>query len=391
MSGSTTAAAPSAAAVRAAILSTAQTVIQPVSGGPQTYASPGNASPLIAPIRVRNVGLLKRVMVRVGVTFTTPAGTTLTRTNFGGANLVSNFALTDLNNLSRINTTGWHLHLVNSIKRRRPFSAALSSSALGCSVGYGNVLGAFVDNTPSSIVGAGQTTTLYFVYELPVMYTDTDFRGAIYMGTTQASLSVQATINNVGMFAAAGSDATGAVFSVNAGGGQPTITNVNVSSYQIYFDQLPTGSNGVVALPLADMSSIYQLATQTQSGMLAANDFAIPFVNLRSYLSTIVAYDNGGVMNAGTDVNYFKLSAANLYTYFQMEPWMIAERTRNEIGTDMPAGVYYFPSRNKPISTQRAGNIELYANLSSVTAGATMLVGYEFFATALTLQGSGLQ
>src|SRR5215470_3048282 len=87
-------------------------------------------------IQLRNVGLAKRLIVEFSATITAGATSQQNLTALGLANLVSNVTFIDLGNNTRINSTGWHLHAVSSVKRRRVFVAAYASDTPN---GYGNI------------------------------------------------------------------------------------------------------------------------------------------------------------------------------------------------------------------------------------------------------------
>src|SRR4051812_29032850 len=72
----------------------------------------GSAINQVVNIPVRNVGLIKRFVVEVTCTVAQSAAETLTRTMLGPANIFSNITFTDLSNQTRVNTTGWHMHLL---------------------------------------------------------------------------------------------------------------------------------------------------------------------------------------------------------------------------------------------------------------------------------------
>ena len=54
----------------------------------------------------------------------------------------------------------------------------------------------------------------------------------------------------------------------------------------------------------ASLATAYML-TDASSGLAIANqDNAYSYTNARQFLSTVVAYDNAGTLNIGTDINY---------------------------------------------------------------------------------------
>lgn len=336
-------------------------------------------------ITPNGVGLVRKFYCLVNVTFTVATGTTLTRAPFGPANIMSQITFTDLNNLQRHNTSGKHLCMLNSVKQRSAMGAAFSNDS---PLGFGSNFGGGANICPASITGANQAVTIGVMYEIPVMYQERDFRGAIYLGTTQASAQIGLTLNN-NLFAPYGTDASDSVFSLNSGGVAPVINNVTVTPYQEYYDQLPTGSDGLPLLPVSYMQQIYQLINATQNGLVAGSGNSVPLANLRNYMSAIVEFDNGGTLNPGSDVNFWALQAANMYNFSQLDPITMDYITRREIMDSMPNGVYYFNWRNAPINTTQFGNINLVLNPKTVNTNAILKMGFEFFSSGTTLAGGG--
>jgi hypothetical protein len=366
------------ALARALILQQAQNMIQSVQSG--TVATPGSTNNIIN-ISPRLVGLAKRFWLEISATITNndPAND-LTITPWGPANLLSQVVFTDLSNNVRIQTTGWHLFAVASAKRGRAYmSAVLNDSP----VSFGSNFP--VISAPSVIAKNGGTGTVKMIYEIPLAYSDTDFRGAIWLGVTNATATLQATIN-AAPFVAAGGDPSLAMY---AGTTSAVISSVTYNCYQNYLDQLPVVPQQGVVLPINDLSTVYLLNNVTQTGIVANQDFPIPYANFRDFLSTSVIFDNGGTLNAGTDVNYWAIQAANYINYQKFDPYLGSGFTRNFVQDDFPVGSYYFSHRHKPISTMQYGNQELILNASAVNANAKLLIGYEQFALVNLIAQAG--
>jgi hypothetical protein len=319
------------------------------------------------------------VKITMTVNNTTGGGVAITPTDFGIANSLSAIQFTDLNNLVRIQTTGWHMNFLNSVKGHFPYGAALLNNTMD---GI-NVAGAYgsnwlVNNEPASIAdGAAGTTTVW--YYIPMAYTDGDYRGAIFANVVNATMQLQLTINPtpVGVSTV---DTTNNVYKAAAGAGN--VSSVTVSVYQDYLDQLPMG-NGQFILPMMDLSTIYEIKNTTFSAIVANNDFPMQYPNFRDFLSTFAVYNSNPAIatgrGVGGDINAWKLQAANLTNIFNLEPSLVALRSRQLIQTDFPKGVYYFGSRHKPIATTQYGNMQLVLNASAAAAGAYCLVGWEDF------------
>lgn len=347
-----------------------------------TVTTPGvGSSATILNIPPRNVGLIKRFFVEMVATIANASGTqTLATTGFNIANLLSNITFTDLNNNQRINTPGWHLFGVQSVKNKLVYGAALTNDS---PVKMGSN---FPVVSLASSVGTSASTVGRIVYEIPLAYSDDDLRGAIYAGVVNATMNLQLTINGAPIVAAT-VDPVSAIYQGTSATGTIGQTTINV--YQEYMDQLPMGQGGPV-LPLLDLSTIYELKQTTLQGIVSAQDFPIPYANFRDFLSTMAIYDNGGTFNTGSDVNYWALQSANFTNIFKEDATLAALDVRKNIGDDMPPGVYYFDYRRKPISTIQYGNMQLILNSSgTVNTGAAVLVGFEDFALINAVTGAG--
>lgn len=334
----------------------------------------------------RNVGLIKGFWVRVDATVTNTAGAATLLTDFNIANIISNFTFTDLNNNQRINTTGWHLQFLDTVKgcvygpatgpRAAPFASALSSDS---PIKYGSIVN--VQTATASIAASGSGTIRVW-YWVPLAYSDGDLRGAVYANVVNATMNLQMTINPQATIASG--DSTSAVYSGNAA----SVTSATITVYQNYLDQLPMSQNGPV-LPLLDLSTVYELKQTALTGVVANQEFPIAYSNFRDFLSTVIVYYNGSARTAGTDTAYHALQSANYTNIFKQEPTLTALKTRQIIDTDLPLGTFYFDYRGKPISTVQYGNMQLILNASTATAGAYVLAGFESFAMLNTVVNAG--
>jgi hypothetical protein len=345
----------------------------------------GVAPGTVITIPVRNVGLVKRLMVKIHATVTTAgaAGDNVVRTSMGLANLVSNVIFTDLGNNQRINTTGWHLTAIASAKRRRPFGAAMTNDSPN---GYGNNFTG-VMAAPATIAGSATAAAIDFMLEIPFSYSDMDLRGAVYADTTGQQMQVLITLNP-NMFVPTGSDATLAVYQ-SASANVPVLSGVTCQVYQNYLDQLPR-NNGVPILPPIDIGTAY-LLNNTASGLPVANqDNAISFVNSRQYQSLCAIYDNAGTLNIGSDIGSLAIISANFTNIMRVDPFTAALFGRNALGDDFPKGFYYFDFRHRPIDTAQYGNMQFVFNPSTVTGSTSVfLLGWEAMGIIGLIQQGG--
>jgi hypothetical protein len=326
-------------------------------------------------VQLRNVGLVKRLVFEFTATVTAGATSTQTLTPLGLANFVSNVTFVDLGNNTRINTTGWHLNLISSVKRRRVFAAAYTSDTPN---GYGNNNNR-VMYAPSTISASGNSP-IGFVLEVPFVKNNHDLRGAIFADVTNAVMQVQITLNPQ-MFVSSTADPTLAVYQ-SGGSDLASLSAVTVQCNQNYLDQLPRNpQTAAPILPALDLGTAY-LLNNTAGGLPVANqDNGYAFVNARSYESVAVVYDNNGTLNVnGTDLNYIQVVSANFTQILRWDGRMAITAERDILGDDFPKGVRYLDFRHRPVNTDQYGNMQLVINPSSVGgASATFLFGWEAF------------
>lgn len=360
---------------------------QPLS--PQLPASPGPGS--VITFYIRNVGLVKRLVIYFKATVTAGASSTQYLTGqashegFGLANLISNVTFSDLGNNQRINTTGWHLTAVASAKRRKVFGSAVTTDT---PLGYGNNNNR-VMYAPSTIT-ATNSSEIDFFLEIPFVKNDTDLRGALYADVTQATAQVQITLNP-NMFVSSTADPSLAVYQ-SGGSDLASLSGLSMQVYQNYLDQLPR-VGGVPILPQLDIGTAY-LLNNTVSGLPVANQQnGAAFVNARTYESVTFFYDNNGTLNInGTDLTWVYLTSANFTNVLQLDPKMLGLMDRNVLQDDFPAGMYYLDFRHRPIDTNQYGNMQLVIQPSNVGgSGAYFGYGWEAYGIiGLVNQGGSL-
>lgn len=330
-------------------------------------------------INPRNVGLLKGFFVDVEATITNGVDESAL-SNFGPANILEQIKFDDLQNNTRIQTTGWHVHMINSMRNARPFglAATLETSPIS----YGNNWD--VISAPAT-VDANADVTVKMRYYVPLAYSNSDLRGAIFANVVNATMQLQLTINRGAcVLSTNNAQKTGSVYIGSAG----VVKNTKITVYQHYLDQLPMGPQGPI-LPMQDLSTIYELKNTAVTGMTVSQDYTIQYSNFRTFLSTIAVFDNGGTLSAGTDVNYWALRSANFTDLFKMSPDESALLTRLQLGIDLPDGAYYFSHRDRPINTIQYGNMELVLNAKTVNSNARCFMGYEDFAMINVVSGAG--
>lgn len=382
---------PTTAQIKAANLSNRQAIVQSALKKQQiiyslTFAPSAQTVLNIPP---RYAGLILGFYIDVRATLTLGTNNGL-RTQFGAANLIQQVRFDDLSNNTRVQTTGWHLNAINSAKSGRPYMS-VNIINTDYPVGYGEVFTADIATAPATLTTAGATVAMLFW--VPLAYSEVDLRGAMWANVVNATANLQLTMaTSAQAFAGHTADPTSAVYQYDSTGATGAITSYTVTIHQVYYDQLPVDQKGNQLLPVIDLSTLYMLQNTTVSGMVTNADYPIPYANFRSFLSTVVIYDNqvSGVYNAaGTDITYWELQTANFTNIFKYPGWFPGVFARDAIGDDFPLGMYYFDSRKKPINTIQFGNQQLILNpKGTVNTGANALVGWEMFAITNTLVGA---
>lgn len=391
-------------AARQAIRNSAVKMMQPLSTGSIVPAQ----NPVLT-IQPRNVGLLLGFWVGISHTITNNSAVDVNLTNFGPLNALSQIQFNDFNNTVRIQTAGWHLGIINSIRFRRPTGMAfLHTTAMDTPIQFGDNFSTANGGgtiSASSSIAAGATGTVNMWYWVPLAYSDDDLRGSIYANVVNATAQLILTMPGFGSVQTAvqnGMDSTLAMYQGAAAGdvSQCTITQTNYNVYQYYYDQLPISKAGVL-LPVTDLATVYELKFTLQNGVQAFQDFGYQYANFRNFLSTTAIWVNGAgattttpsgpipTRTGGNDVAYWSLQAANTTNIWKKSPALLANEFRNFFQTDLPVGMYYFGSRQRPIVTTQYGNMQLILNATVAANGNYQLIGVEDFALIQTLSMAG--
>lgn len=370
------------------ILRNGEELTQSIASG--SFTPNGNNNTVNIPMRA--VGLTRGFILKVTATFSNSGTGTAAITPFGAANLISNITVTDLDNYQRINDSGWHMNALNTAKEGFPFGAALLAGAMDTPIAFGNNL-SVISGTASYADGHSSPTTgtVQMYYYIPMAYGKHDLRGALFTGVTNATGYVQFTVNTAPV--ANSGDSTLAVYKGQASPLTALVyTGFTYNLYQCYIDQLPKYRSGPAAgapvLPPLSIRTQYRLLNTSLSSISANQDFPIPFTNFQDFLSATVIYDQNGTLNPGTDINQWKLLAANTLQFFNLDPITQGLKQRIRIKTDYPSGMYQFDFRDQPISTNQAGNIQLVLNAATAAAQSQVLVGWESFARVDTVLGA---
>ncbi len=361
----------------------------------QAFAAVGTAnisnSQPVVNVAPRMVGLVRGFVVKVVHTITNGSAVQIDLTDFGPANALGQIQFQDLQNNTRIQTPGWHIAFLNSVKQRRPYGTSLVRlTGFDDPINFGANMAGQISAPP--IIAAGATGTVTMWYYIPLSYSEKDLRGAIYLNVVNATAQLNLTMPTTPVVDN-GADSTLAMYVGDVAGSTAlaVVSAATITVYQDYLDQLPAGQQGVILPPL-DLATIYDIKNTLQTAIVANQDFPVQYANFRDFLSTFVVYVNtaaGGIRGNGTDINYWALQSANFTNIWKRNPDRVAMLTRNHLQADLPPGVWYFGSRERPISTQQYGNMELVLNAITAGTGAYMLMGFESFAMLNNVVGAG--
>lgn len=330
-----------------------------------------------------NVGIVKGFFIKVTARINNKHATgDVALTDFGVANMLQRVIYYDPDNQRHTETSGWHLHFVNTAKQGSPF---LSSMVTDSPIAYGDNI--MIIDAPKEIK-AGESADVSMYYYVPLAYSDNDLTGAVLANVPQSKQRLKLEFaNNTTAFVDADQNPVEAVYA-GAGASDCEFEEISYSVYQNYLDQLPVGQNGYI-LPMVDLSTLYALETSANAGLTPNVDFTVQYANLYRYLSTFAVFDNGGKFEAGKDLNYLSQRTANFSDTRKLDPNTWGAETRRRIGTDFPKGVYYCDNRQKPIYTLQYGNVGFVVNPKTVNTNARLLMGYEYFASRTELANLG--
>ena len=344
---------------------------QPLNINIPAAAGPGT----VITFNIRPVGIIKRLLIRFTATVTAGATTTQTLTKFGLQNLVSNVTVWDFGNQTRINTAGWHLYTLASLKRRRAFGAAYTNDSPN---GFGNNNNRIMYAPGTISANASSEIDLYM--EIPFVRTDTDLRGFLFGDVQNVNAQVQITLNP-NMFVSSTADATLAVYQ-SGGSDLASLSGLTMYVEQNYLDQLPS-QGGVPILPALDLATAYLLNQSVSTLPVATQPNSTAFINARVFQSLSFYYDNNGTLNVnGSDLTSIQLQSANFTNILNYDGKTLGLVQRNIFMDDAPPGQYTLDFRHRPIDTQTYGNMQVVITPSSVGGSAAYFgFGWEAYGT----------
>ncbi len=303
----------------------------------------------VARIKLRNVGVLTGLMVRVTANVSITAA--MTESPLGPWGLLSKIEMSDYNTTLRVSTSNILLYMINSVRHGRPWSP----------VGQGSV------DTQQTVVptAIANDQTLQFSIYIPLAVDPhRDLSGAILAQTVVGEQYLNLTVNPnfIG-------DATSCY---TAGTG--TLNSVSFEVWQDYLQ--PQTAN----LPLIDLNTVYELAGNytTTSNVQTNGQCFIDYPNVRIVKALYMGLiDNATVTPNGTDINSLTQIANGNTNMREEDPLLVRMTMREMLGGDLPAGLYYIGNRSNPISTFIYSQVQERITFNTLTGSPYLFYGFE--------------
>jgi hypothetical protein len=346
------------AAARALIWRQGKPILQQVTTKSFASVTAGQQTQVV--VNPLQVGFVRRFLVEISGTITnTTAGVALTKTANGVSNLLKNVTFNDFTGNPRHNASGRAFEYVEAYKYQRIPGAALTSDQVN---GFGSNV---ASNTgPNLTVSGGATPagTFTHVFEIPIMQdTGQQMAGGLWLATNNQTTLLTLTLQDTPVVQSTGDPLTAVLIGSTAGAVTFTYTNVTVTVWQEYWNNVPNDKQGNPILPGLDVTTAYMI-TESNSGLSFANgQFASwNFPTFSKLLGTYFSYDNGAnALNPGTDLGNIQLVVSNYAIIKQYTPQQLSRITRDIIGADLPSGSYGIPSRNHPLDVSQYPSLQL--------------------------------
>lgn len=280
---------------------------------------------------------------------------------FGPWNLINSIIYTDFSGVQRVRTDGLGLYCLASTKHSR----LMDNATAGVISTIGNI------DTDILVVptAVANPTTMYFSIYVPMAVDPANnLSGAVpsltnigqhYLTVMPSAAYVNATDTMASPYSA------GTIASAGAG--------ITVDVTQFYIN--PPALTAAL-IPGIDLTTIYEIngINDTTAGFVSNSQVLIPYPNDRSVMSALHVYQNGGVPTVnGADLNKMELLVNSNTVFRQLSPRLFRQFMRNEMGGDLPSGVYYWPHRQQPILTNIYATVQARYSLGTVNAGTTRI------------------
>ena len=331
-------------------------------------------------IKLQNTGLITRLLANINIPYTT----TVAPTNLGNKGAfaaVPKIQLLDFDGSSRINTSAYHLSVINAMRGRCVFggdafvqsNAGLLVSSVGMTDNYRNPL------APLTVAA----NTLQFTLEIPLAANSQkgDLRGMLaaqyVSGEIQLAIDLASTL--------VGTADDDYVFN----GGTMTYGTPTITVFQEYY--LPQVVRGVTTIPQMDVSTVYELGvySRTTDNIAAGQEKFLNFPTVREVNGVVVDYLNNKLLGGGTnaaDLQAFTIYANGNNVIYQTDQNTQNYIERSALNTDLPQGTFMFDFSAAPVSTALWGNVQLAVTPGTAPTTPAVEVTFE----SLYAKGSAL-
>lgn len=365
------------AAARSLIWRNAKPILQQVTTKTFNTVTAGTSVQVV--VNPLQIGFVRRFLVEVTGTITnTTSGVALTKTPNGTSNLLKNITFNDFTGNPRHNCSGRSIDYVEAYKYGRvPGGAYTTDNTEGYGSNYPSNSG------PNLTISGGATPAGTFtrVFEIPIMQDNgQQMAGGLWLGTNNQTTLLTLTLQDTPVVQSTGDPLTAVLIGATAGAVTSTFTNVTVTIWQDYWNNVPVDKNGNPVLPGLDVTTAYMI-TETNTGLTfsSGNAASWNFPTFSKLLGTYFAYDNGAnALNAGTDISAIALVVSNYSIIRQYTPISLDRITRDIVSASLPSGSYGIPSRNHPLDVSQYPSLQLQITpTSTVNAGTYALVTTE--------------
>jgi len=323
--------------------------------------------------RLLNVGILTSLDIDVVAEITITAAATPSA--WGPYNFIRNITFNDYTNQARVNVSHRALQMILSARHMRAIGFGNNTRLTDLAVANNAV--APIIQLPTAIV-APVANNFRVSAHIPIAYDPANnLKGAIFSQIVSGDQILQVQLPTAGQVFGATDDA---VYTAGVG----AVAGIFVDIWQNYIQPVNLGAQPI--LPLQDLITVYELATQGQS----SSDIAVGAVkyinypNAREVLSAVLGYNNGtaGAGNALTyaaDISALSIQLNANTTLREYLGLDLLEKQRHMFGSDLPPGYYYLDSRRVRINTVLYGQVQILLTPSIVTAAAYTEATFESF------------